>query len=155
MGPTGPAGPAGIAGAQGNTGNTGAQGVTELAGYTGPVGASGAAGPQGAVGPTGAQGPQGAMGPSGSVWNFYRDYTFDGRSDDFIAPDGNKAREIADYLRHNPRARVAIDGPNERYTRSVRDALMDAGVPRQKIDIGAYGDPQRRGDHRVLVMVSN
>jgi outer membrane protein OmpA-like peptidoglycan-associated protein len=95
------------------------------------------------------------MGPAGSVWSFYRDYTFNGDGDQILQPDSRKAREIADYLRQNPSARVAIDGPNERYIRSVRDALMDAGVPRSKIAFGAYGDPQRRGDHRVLVMVSN
>jgi outer membrane protein OmpA-like peptidoglycan-associated protein len=95
------------------------------------------------------------MGPSGSAWNFYRDYTFSNTSDDIIPPDSSKAREIAQYLRQNPGARVAIDGPNEGYIRSVRDALMDAGVPRSKIEIGSYGDPRRRGDHRVLVLVSN
>jgi outer membrane protein OmpA-like peptidoglycan-associated protein len=95
------------------------------------------------------------MGPAGSVWNFYRDYTFNGDGDQILPPDSRKAREIADYLRQNPSARVAIDGPNERYVRSVRDALMDAGVPRSKIAFGAYGDPQRRGERRVLVMVSN
>jgi outer membrane protein OmpA-like peptidoglycan-associated protein len=157
MGPTGPSGPAGIAGARGTSGNTGSQGVTELAGYTGATGATGAAGPQGAVGPTGAQGPQGAMGLAGGagVWTFYRDYTFQGRSDDIIANDANKAREIADYLRQNPSARVAIDGPNERYIHSVHEALTDAGVPRSRIQIGNYGDPRRRGDHKVMVLVSS
>jgi outer membrane protein OmpA-like peptidoglycan-associated protein len=145
----------GIAGAQGATGNTGRQGVTEMAGYSGPTGATGAAGPQGAIGPTGAQGPQGAMGGPAGVWRFYKDYTFEGRSDDIIAADGNKAREIADYCRQNPSARVAIDGPNERYIHSVREALTDAGVPRNKITTGAFGEPQRRGDHRVLVLVSS
>ena len=99
-----------MAGAQGATGYTGAQGSTELAGISGPTGATGAAGPQGAIGPTGAQGPMAGDGG----WSSYRDYTFNVNSDDILSADGNKAREIADYMNQNPSARVAIDGSNER-----------------------------------------
>ncbi|OGA06682.1 MAG: hypothetical protein A2W68_06690 [Betaproteobacteria bacterium RIFCSPLOWO2_02_64_14] len=150
-GPTGPTGPAGIAGARGATGSTGAQGSTELAGISGPIGATGVTGPQGAFGPTGAQGPL----AGGGSWNPYRDYSFNVNSNDILRSDGNKAREIADYMNQNPSSRVAIDGSNERRVGRVRDALIDAGVPSERIQTGRFGDPQQRRDNRVAVLVSN
>jgi outer membrane protein OmpA-like peptidoglycan-associated protein len=122
-----------------------------LAGISGPTGATGAAGPQGAVGPTGAQGPL----AGGGSWSSYRDYTFASNDDGILRVDGNKAREIADYMNRNPSYRVAIDGSNSRRVNSVRGALIDAGVPAHKIQTGAYGDPQFRRDDRVAVLVSN
>ncbi len=151
VGPTGPAGPAGAAGARGATGSTGAQGSTELVGISGPTGATGAAGPQGAVGPTGAQGPT----AGGGGWGWYRDYTFNVNSDDILRSDGNKAREIADYMSRNPSLRVGIDGSSARRVGNVRDALINAGVPAYKIQTGAFGDPQLRRDNRVAVLVSS
>ena len=149
-GPTGPAGPAGVAGTRGPTGYTGAKGATEMAGYSGPAGATGATGPQGVVGPTGAQGPAGG---NGSGWSFYRDYTFNVNSDAILRSDGNKAQEISDYMNQNPSARVAIDGSNDRRVSSVRDALINAGVPAHKIQTGSFDDPQLRRDGRVAVLV--
>jgi hypothetical protein len=121
VGPTGPAGAAGIAGAQGATGYTGAQGSAQLAGVSGPSGATGVAGPQGSVGPIGARGP------TVGNWSSYRDYTFSVNSDEILSADGNKAREVADYMNRNPSARVAIDGFNARRVNTVRSALIDAG----------------------------
>ena len=132
----------------------GAQGKTELAGISGLTGATGAAGPQGSIGPTGAQGSLAGATAVGS-WRFYREFTFVGNSDDILRSDGNKAREIADYLKQNPSYRVAIDGPSQRYVHSVIDALKDAGVPSSKMQTGAFGDPQLRTDRRVAVLVSN
>jgi len=125
--------------------------------FTGPTGHSGEIGPQGSVGPTGARGPigTGAMGNAVGSWSSYRDFTFNGNSDDILRADRNKPREIADYLNQNPSARVSIDGPSQRYVHSVREALADAGVPASKIQVGAFNDSQRRADHRVTVMVGN
>jgi hypothetical protein len=157
VGPAGPTGRTGVAGVQGATGYTGAQGSTELAGVVGPTGRSGEIGPQGVVGPTGAQGPigTGAMGNAVGSWNSYREFTFNGNSDDIVRADSNKAREVADYLNQNPSARVSIAGPSQRYVHSVREALTDAGVPKSKIQLSAFDDSQRRSDHRVTVMVGN
>jgi len=151
VGPTGPTGAVGATGAQGATGYTGAQGSTEMAGYAGPTGATGAAGPQGSIGSTGAQGPM----VGGGSWTSYRDYTFNVNSDDILSSDGNKAREIADYMNQNPNARVAIDGANQRRVNRVRDALINAGAPANRIQTGSFGDPQQRRDGRVAVLVSN
>ena len=92
---------------------------------------------------------------SGGSWSLYRDFTFTADSDNFVSSDGNKAREIAEYTNENPSYRVAIDGSNGRHVGNVRDALISAGVPASKIQTGAYGDPQLRGDRRVAVLVSN
>jgi outer membrane protein OmpA-like peptidoglycan-associated protein len=115
------------------------------------MGATGAAGPQGAVGPTGARGPL----AGGSRWSSYRDYTFASNDDGILRVDGNKAREIAEYMNQNPSYRIAIDGSNDRRVSNVRSALIDAGVPAYKIQTGAYGDAQLRRDGRVAVLVSN
>ena len=50
----------------------------------------------------------------GGSWSSYRDYTFNPNDDDILRVDGNKAREIADYMNRNPSYRVAIDGSNSR-----------------------------------------
>ena len=91
----------------------------------------------------------------GGGWNSYRDYTFNVNSDDILSSDGNKAREIADYMNQNPSFRVAIDGSNARRVSNVRDALINAGVPAYKIQTGAFGDPQLRRNSRVAVLVSS
>jgi len=122
-----------------------------MAGLTGPAGATGRTGPQGTIGPIGQQGASGA----GENWSSYRDYRFNVNSDDILSSDGNKAREVADYLQQNPSARVAIDGSSERRVSRVRTALMDAGVPAYKIQTGAFGDAQQRRDGQVMVLVSN
>ncbi|OGA23081.1 MAG: hypothetical protein A3H34_04975 [Betaproteobacteria bacterium RIFCSPLOWO2_02_FULL_67_19] len=117
----------------------------------GPTGRTGAAGAQGSIGQTGAQGPGGT---TVALWTSFRDYTFVGNSDDILRSDSGKAQEIADYLNRNPSARIAIDGPNERYVHSVVDALKDVGVPIDKMQTGAVGNAQLRRDRRVEVLVS-
>jgi len=150
-GPTGPSGAMGAAGAQGATGSTGAQGQTELAGVSGPRGYAGAEGPQGAIGSTGAQGPMAANGS----WSVYRSYTFNAGSDSITRSDNGNARDVATYTNENPSYRVGIDGYNARHVSDVRTALIEAGVPPYKIQTGAFGDPQARGDLKVAVLLGN
>jgi hypothetical protein len=151
VGPTGPAGRAGPTGAQGETGRTGAQGSTELAGISGPAGRTGAAGPQGPIGPTGAQGPM--AGNAG--WTSYGAYTFAANSDDIARSDRYKSREIAGYMQQNPSRRIALDSSDSTRVRIVRSELIDAGVPADRIESGAFGDSRLRHDGRVEVLVSN
>jgi peptidoglycan-associated lipoprotein len=79
--------------------------------------------------------------------------------------DAAKAANIAAYLKANPSLQLALDGTMatngadpknqalaERRVASVRNALIDAGVPASKIRTGAYGDPQTRRDRRVEVL---
>jgi outer membrane protein OmpA-like peptidoglycan-associated protein len=151
VGPTGATGVAGATGAQGATGYSGARGSTEMAGVAGQRGSTGSAGPQGTTGSTGVQGPM----AEGGSWSPYRNYTFNTGSDAILASDDNKAWEVARYMNQNPSYRVAVDGPNGRRVSNVRDALINAGVPVEKILVGSYGDPQLRRDDRVAVLMSN
>jgi hypothetical protein len=93
-------------------------------------------------------------GRNSNSWNYYRDFTFPGYSDDISRNDSDKIGEIVSYLNHNPSAQVGIDGPNSRYVHSIVDALEDAGVPSQKIQTGAFGNPQLSRNNRVAVLMS-
>lgn len=125
-----------------------------MAGVAGSTGRTGATGPQGAIGQTGAQGLGGPGAASGG-WKMFRDFTFDGHSDDILRSDLHKSQEIADYLNRNPSALVAIDGPSKRYVHSVVESLTDLGVPISRIQTGTFSDPKSRSDHRVDVLVNN
>jgi hypothetical protein len=151
-GPTGPIGATGATGAQGLSGFVGARGNTEMAGIAGPTGATGATGAQGFVGQTGAQGGQ--LGQYAAVSNVapFRSFTFAGRSDDILRSDKDKVREIADYMKQNPSAQITIDGPSQRYTHSVVDALRDAGVANNRMRTGPYS--VQRDGNRVDVLIS-
>jgi outer membrane protein OmpA-like peptidoglycan-associated protein len=130
----------------------GATGSTELAGTVGLTGATGAAGPQGAIGATGSQGP---LATAAISWSPYRDFTFRTNSNRIQEADSAKAGEIAGYAKANPSGRIAIDGADATRVVVVRDALIVAGVPADRIQSGAMGDPQLRRDGRVGVLVSN
>lgn len=54
-------------------------------------------------------------------------------------------------MRQNPSAMITIDGPNQRYTHSVVDALKDAGVPVNRMRTGPYS--AQRQDNRVDVLI--
>jgi outer membrane protein OmpA-like peptidoglycan-associated protein len=127
------------------------KGTTEGPRWLGDFAAGYPAQVRGAVGATGVQGPM----ASGGSWSLYRDYTFDANSAEIMRADVNKAREVADYSRQNPSYLVGIDGNSKRRVNSVRDALIAAGVPADRIQAGAFGDPQLRGEQRVAVLVSN
>jgi outer membrane protein OmpA-like peptidoglycan-associated protein len=80
-----------------------------------------------------------------------------------LPQDGGTINTIADHMRRNPQHMVGIDGhadPNnyelsERRVIAVRDALISAGVPANRISIGAFGDPQLRRDGRVEVLLAD
>jgi outer membrane protein OmpA-like peptidoglycan-associated protein len=81
---------------------------------------------------------------------------------DLTASDRNKVSEIAAYLAKNPSLQVGIDGYkdpsnqnlSDRRVGAVRDALIAAGVPSYKVQIGAFGDPQLSRDRRVELLLS-
>ena len=66
----------------------------------------------------------------------------------------SKVSDIANYLRQNPSATVAIDGTSDRAD-SVRNALLQAGVPAYKIQYGNFGDARLQRDRQVQVLVSS
>jgi outer membrane protein OmpA-like peptidoglycan-associated protein len=150
-----------VAGEQGATGKTGAQGQT-TAGVAGAAGPAGAAGAQGPAGPTGATGPAGIV----AGWQNYKELWFDANKADLQPSEQAKLSEIAAYLKQNPSLQIAIDATpaardqqkqafqdlsNSR-VQVIRESLIKAGVPSEKIKDGAFGDPNLRGERRVQVL---
>lgn len=161
-GPTGPAGRSGPSGAQGATGYTGAQGIT-TAGVAGSTGPTGSRGPQGPTGEMGAQGSVGIV----TCWTSYRDFWFQGNSAELQPSETHRFVEIAAYMNRNPSLKIGIDSSvnsrgtngqypslNDRRVNAVRDALVDAGVPNNKISVGDFGDEQLRRDSRVELLLA-
>ena len=104
----------------------------------------------------GAQGPGGAVATSISTsgWTAYRDIWFDTNRSDLRSSEYGKVNDIASYLNQNPGQVVAIDGTSDR-ANSVRNALLQAGVPSHKIQFGTFGDPRMQRDRQVQVLVSS
>jgi hypothetical protein len=86
-------------------------------------------------------------------WSLYRDFTFTGESDAIREEDRTKAREVAQHMVLNPMLRIGLDGMNQGRVSSVREALIQAGVPDWRINSGTFGEPHMRGARRVLVLV--
>ena len=159
---------------------------TGPAGMTGPQGPTGMTGSQGSAGVTGAQGPAGMAGArspavAGAGWASLRDFTFDYDRADIRSSEVNQPSEIAAYVRQNPSVRLGIDGSTDllrgtnQYNTglspnriaAVRDALIRAGVPSDRIETGAFAAQrancndsiercaQRDGRVEVLVRSSN
>jgi outer membrane protein OmpA-like peptidoglycan-associated protein len=135
-----------------------------MAGVTGSTGPAGPAGMQGVVGPTGAQGPVGIV----DRWTSFRDFWFDYNRADLQISDTSKVSEIAAYIKRNPSLRIGIDGSmdprgtdprnqdlSDRRVSTIRDALIEAGVPAYKIQAGTFGDAQLVQDRRVEVLIRN
>lgn len=169
VGPTGPAGRSGPAGAQGATGYAGAQGSTTL-GVAGATGLTGAQGPQGAVGAQGPTGPIGAQGQMCAVdrWTSFRDFWFQSDSAEIQNSERSKLTEIAIHMNQNPSLQIGIDGSmdprgteprnqhlSELRVKAIRDALVRAGVPTNRIREGAYGNSNERRDRRVEVLIAS
>jgi peptidoglycan-associated lipoprotein len=156
--PPGPAGPAGPAGPQG------------------PAGPAGPMGPQGPGGPAGMAGVQGAPGVAAS-WTSFKNFLFDFDKSDIRANQMSEVSDIAAYMKQNPSTKVGIDGHtdprgtdkynqalSERRVNAIRDALIKAGVPADRILTGAFGESRLicsqsteecwQRDRRVEVLIS-
>ena len=175
-GPTGPqgvAGPAGPAGPQGPQGIAGPPGSGQgMAGPAGPAGPQGPAGTQGVAGSMGAQGARAAV----ANWTKFNDILFDFDKSDVRSNETSKVADIATYVQKNPTTMVGIDGYadprgtdrynqalSERRVNAIRDALTGAGVSRDKIQTGAFGEMRLKcqeateecwqSDRRVEVLI--
>jgi hypothetical protein len=156
-GPTGATGDQGAAGIQGTGGQTGKQGYT-MAGGVGASGATGPAGTQGIVGLTGGQGPAGIV----DRWTSYRVITFDTARSDLSPYNRRIVSDAAAYMARNPSLQVGLDGyrdpanpaMSDQRIGAVRNALIGEGVPANKIQVGAFGDPQASQDRRVELLLS-
>ncbi len=161
----------GLTGCKG-TGSSGSQ--TDLGSPTGRqyaslIGPQGPAGPAGPVGEAGAVGATGAVGPAGVIgaWALYRDIRFEESQSALRASEIAKVAEIAKYLKANPSLRIGLDGTmaprgsdprdqklSDQRVVTIRDALIEAGVPATSIQLGAFGDPALTADRRVPVLIS-
>lgn len=133
-------------------GPAGPQGPPGMAGPAGPPGPQGLAGLPGPSGPQGAQGPVGTRGAD-LVWRQFGDVQFDLNKADLRPSEASKVSELAAYLKQNPTFRVELEGfadprgsqtynmkLSTRRVSAVRDALIAAGIPDERILIGAYGE---------------
>jgi outer membrane protein OmpA-like peptidoglycan-associated protein len=165
-------GPFGAAGAQGPAGPAGAQGPA------GPMGLQGPAGPAGAQGPAGAAGAQAVAAPPVQQWSSFKNILFDTDRSAIRTNEMAKVTEIAVYMKKNSPVQVGIDGfadprgtdqhnqaLSERRVNAIRDALVEAGVPGDKIKTGAFGEQRLlcnestsacwQSDRRVEVLIRN
>ena len=175
-GPAGPAGPTGMTGRQGSTGMTGVQGST---GMTGVQGSTGMTGVQGPTGSTGAQGAPASSPQPGAPWMLVKEFMFDYDRPDIRYSESRKPGEVAAYLSQYPSVRFGIAGYTDRQStdqynlplsqrrvENVRDALIQAGVPADRIETGTFGTdrfmcnssseqcPRREGRVEVLARAS-
>ena len=96
-------------------------------------------------------------------WSAYRNYSFNPSSAMVAAADERISAGIAAYSRVNPSARFRLDstrdGPDgdlgRRRIEAVRNSLIDAGVPPERIETGPSGNRQVHGDRLVQVQVSD
>jgi peptidoglycan-associated lipoprotein len=154
----GPTGPQGVAGPAGPAGPQGPQGIAGPARMAGPAGPAGPQGPQGPQGPGGVQGVTGTIGAQGAPavvasWTKFNDILFDFDKSDIRSNETTKVADIAAYAQNNPASMVGLDGYadprgsdaynqalSERRVNAIRDALMSAGVSRNRIQTGAFGE---------------
>jgi outer membrane protein OmpA-like peptidoglycan-associated protein len=139
------------------------------------IGAQGVAGVVGAQGAAGVIGAQGAAGVVAN-WTKFRDILFDFDKSAIRSNETTKVADIAGYVQQNPSTMVGIDGYadprgtdkynqalSERRVNTIRDALMSAGVTRDKIQTGAFGEMRLKcqeatevcwqSDRRVEVLI--
>lgn len=171
-GRTGGEGPAlvGPAGPKGRTGSSGERGSTGEGGDSGAItaGIPGEAGPAGPPGAPGAQGETGARGRVGvlSRWTLYREFWFEGNDIAMHESDAAKVPDMVVYLNSNPTLMVGIDASLDtrnnstdnrarcdKRVDSIRTALVEAGIPLDRIRFGAFGDSKLRRLGRVEVLL--
>jgi outer membrane protein OmpA-like peptidoglycan-associated protein len=120
----------------------------------------GSEGPQGAKGNTGPAGPRGPVGIV-PCWVSYREFWFGGNSADILDTQKAMLVGMAKYVKNNPSLILGLDGyidndhkdlSNSRIN-NVRDGLINAGVPAERIRVGDFGDSKLRRDGRVEVLI--
>jgi outer membrane protein OmpA-like peptidoglycan-associated protein len=91
-------------------------------------------------------------------WAPLRDIAFDTGRTDIQPVEMNKISEVAAYMRQNPTVRLGIDGYTDTrgtYTTptlgqlrmtAVRDALIQSGVPADRIEFGTFSADRAQCD---------
>jgi outer membrane protein OmpA-like peptidoglycan-associated protein len=99
-------------------------------------------------------------------WVPYRSFRFDDGRADIRAVDQRQIADVAAFLAQNPTLRLGIDDTivpgvtdaNElnlgrRRIAVIRDALIQAGTPPYRIEMGAFADPRRRRNQQVELLL--
>jgi len=135
-------------------GPQGSEGPQGQVGPTGPAGQQGIAGIQGPVGPVGLQGPQGPMGAKGDdlTWHTFANVLFDINKADLRPAEQAKIADIVAFMKDNPGYKAELEGYadprgtgghnlklSKKRVDTVRDALISAGVPADRIRVAGYG----------------
>jgi peptidoglycan-associated lipoprotein len=115
-------------------------------GVAGLPGPAGPAGPQGIPGPAAARAVEAPAPPIGDV-------QFDLDRADLRPSEAKRVAQLAAYLKEHPAFHVELEGFADprgsqaynlrlsgRRVNAVRDALVAAGVPKEQIRVGAYGE---------------
>jgi peptidoglycan-associated lipoprotein len=147
--PPGPAGPVGPAGPPGTGGLAGPPGPP------GPAGPPGPPGPVGSAGPAGTPGVAAAPGPA-AQWVSFQNILFDFDKSNIRPSEQDKVRAVVDFLKQNSNFDVGLDGYadprgsvpynlrlSERRARAAAGALVGAGISRDRIRLGAFGEANR------------
>ena len=98
-------------------------------------------------------GVAGAAGAAAVSWTAFNDFLFDFDKANVRQNEMSKVSDIAAHLQKNPSLTVGIDGHtdprgtdlynqalSERRVDAIKSALMNAGVPADKIKTGAFGE---------------
>jgi len=94
-------------------------------------------------------------------WVSYREFWFNANSSDILSAQDSVIRDMATYMKKNPSLVLGLDGYMDSHNKelsnnrvnAIRDALIDAGVPANRIKTGAFGDSKLRRDGRVEVLI--
>jgi peptidoglycan-associated lipoprotein len=147
---------------------------------TGVQGSTGMTGVQGPTGNTGAQGAPASSPQPGAPWMLVKEFMFDYDRPEIRYSESRKPSEVAAYMNQYPSVRLGVAGYTDRQStdqynlplsqrrvENVRDALIQAGVPADRIETGTFGTDQfmcnpsseqclqREGRVEVLVRASN
>lgn len=125
------------------------------AGAVGMAGAVGPAGPAGSAGPAGPAGLAGPAGPAGEAARprLFSDILFDFDLANVRASETGKINDIVAFMRENQTTRLSLNGYTDprgtspynmalskRRVEAVRQALVAAGVPNERIETDAFGE---------------
>ncbi|TVQ81941.1 MAG: hypothetical protein EA380_00880 [Phycisphaeraceae bacterium] len=117
------------------------------------------------MGRTGQIGP---VGPTGIIerWTFYREFWFDQDQGTIHNADRYQLEQIASYMRNNPSLELGLDGSAvsgsaagrnrdlaDSRVRAVRNGLINAGVPADRIGNALIANPDHRREGRVAVLL--
>jgi outer membrane protein OmpA-like peptidoglycan-associated protein len=93
-------------------------------------------------------------------WTSYQDFTFEANNAEIPASQTDQVTQIAAYMKKNPSLKCGIDATDprnqnlgDRRVKAIRESLIQAGVPAEKISAGEFGAKELRREGRVEVLI--